>query len=49
MLSKVLPNVKVGTNVKSVFQLTKENPLHNHVKTLRFKLKCKKLDNMSFV
>lgn len=35
----------MGSNVRSVFQLPEHNPLCKHLKTLRFKLKCKKLYN----
>lgn len=45
VLTTILANAKVGTNVKSVFQLPEDNPLRKHLKTLRFKLKCKKLYN----
>ena len=45
VFTQVLANAKVGTNVKSVFQLTEDNPLRKHLKTLRFKVKCKKLYN----
>ena len=45
MLATILANAKVGMNKKSVFQLPEDNPLCKHLKTLKFKLKCKKLYN----
>ena len=43
VLTTILANAKVGTNVKSVFQLPEDNPLRKHLKTFRFKLTCKKI------
>ena len=45
VFTTVLANAKVGSNVRSVFQLPEHNPLCKHLKTLTFKLKCKKLYN----
>lgn len=45
LFTKVLEKAKVGTNVKSVFQLPENNALHKYLKMLRFKMKCKKLYN----
>ena len=45
IFTKVMEKAKVGSNVKSVFQLPENNPLRKHLKALRFKLKCKKMYN----
>lgn len=45
LFTKVITNAKVGTNVKSVFHLPETNPLRTYLKTLRFKMKCKKMHN----
>ncbi|KAJ7391279.1 hypothetical protein OS493_019411 [Desmophyllum pertusum] len=45
LFTKVMEYAKVGTNVKTVFQLPENNASRKYLKTLRFKMKCKKLYN----
>ena len=45
LFTHVLSTAKIPASVKSVFDLSDENPLRKHLKALRFQLKCKKMYN----